>query len=653
MCGIAGILSSKKRMSSSHVAIVRSMVRTLSHRGPDDEGAWADEQAGVALGFRRLAILDTSGLGHQPMLSREGRYSLVFNGEIYNFRELRHSLELLGHTFHTGTDTEVILAAASQWGPGDLPKRLEGMFAYALWDRDHECLQLARDRIGIKPLYYGETDGTLLFASELPAICAFPGFSRQLEPGAVGSFLEYGYVPTPLSIYKGIRKLPPGTTLRIKAAHSLSLGEPESYWTLRDPTLQSARSRQEVPWHAESVAETTAAVLLRAVERQMVADVPLGAFLSGGIDSSLVVALMSVVSPKPVKTYTIGFSNSAHDESRHARRIASHLGTDHHELIVSPEHALAVIPRLPEIYSEPFADSSQIPTYLVSRLARASVTVTLSGDGGDELFAGYNRYLYAEAVWRKSRKLGPLGPALAAPIQIAARLSRSTGHWARMAELGPKLANILRAESLDSVYESLCRIGTARDLTTTRTGSAAIARGSWAAGIPFASDATSRMQQMDMVSYLPDDILTKVDRASMAASLEVRVPLLDEGVVNFALSLPLEWRIRNGESKWPLRQVLGKYLPKSYLDQPKHGFSIPLSDWLRGPLRDWAESLLSRSALLSSGVLDEARVRKLWDGFLRGGRASHPQCWAVLMFQAWCSHHQTGIPTLKAASASE
>lgn len=626
MCGITGFLSRCGECGmGGPEEVVERMALTLQHRGPDDGGTWVDERAGIAMGFRRLAILDVSPRGHQPMVSADGRYVIVFNGEIYNFRELRARLEGLGHIFRTGTDTEAILSAAVEWGANQLPAHLQGMFAYALWDREERELHLARDRVGIKPLYYGWSGNTFLFGSELRALEQHPDFERRVDREAVELYLDFGYVPTPLSIYEGIRKLQPGTALQIDAGKSAT--EPHRYWDLTSAFTISSWNGSE-----QEAIEKLEDLLESAVERHMVSDVPLGALLSGGIDSSVVVALMCAKARGRVKTFSIGFTEKGFDESRYARAVAHYFGTDHTEMILTPQDALPVIPKLPEIYDEPFADSSQIPTFLVSRLARAQVTVALTGDGGDELFGGYNRYRFLpKAVWYGNL----LGRHLSS---TAGDAFRQAGIWFssimtshRTGEMLSKLANLITAGSLETAYAAASRPFSGSGLTVQKASP-----DNWQPyGISAELDEITQMQLWDSLTYLPDDILTKVDRASMAVGLEARVPLLDDMLVRFATSLPLKMKIRGNCTKWLLRQVLYRHVPRELVERPKAGFAIPLAAWLRGPLRDWAESLLSVEVLRKQDFLCAEAVRNEWLEFRAGRRADHHRLWAVLMFQAW------------------
>jgi asparagine synthase (glutamine-hydrolysing) len=623
------------------------MSDTLLHRGPDDEGSFIDEAAGLALGFRRLSIIDLSPEGHQPMTSKDGRYVLIFNGEIYNFQELRRELEDLGHPFRGHSDTEVMLAAFTQWGFEPAIKRFNGMFALALWDKEERTLHLTRDRIGEKPLYYGFSGSTFLFGSELKALRAHPEFKAEINRDALALFLRYNYIPAPYSIYQGIYKLTPGTYLSLDERES-SLGqlpEPLAYWSAREAAEAGTASPFEGT-EAQAVTELEA-LLTDAVGLRMVADVPLGAFLSGGVDSSTVIALMQAQSSQPVKTFSIGFTEEAYNEARHARAVAEHLKTDHTELYVTPEDAMAVIPRLPTLYDEPFSDSSQIPTFLVSQLARRHVTVSLSGDGGDELFAGYNRYLLGESVWNKISWM-PKGSRAVAAGALTTVSPRTwdrafTGlkpflpsrlQHARPGDRLHKLAEILTVPDVEAMYMNI--VSHWKQPTRLVPGSSEprtilTDERAWA-NLP---GIIQRMMYLDAVTYLPDDILVKVDRASMGVSLEARVPFLDHRVFEFSWRLPLSWKIQQGQSKWPLRQILYKHVPQRLIERPKMGFGIPVGEWLRGPLRDWAESLLDEGRLKREGLLNAEPVRRKWEEHLRGVRNWQYYIWDVLMFQGW------------------
>jgi asparagine synthase (glutamine-hydrolysing) len=616
------------------------MTATLRHRGPDDEGVWAE--AGVGLGSRRLAVVDLTEEGHQPMTSASGRYVLAFNGEIYNHLDLRRELEARGHRFRGRSDTEVFLEAVERRGIRGALERSNGMFALALWDRRERRLTLARDRLGEKPMYYGRLGGGFAFASELKALRAHPTFEGEIDRDAMAQFLRHKYVPGPRSIYRGIHKLPPATMLTVDPSVT---GDPApvAYWSGAD----TARRGTAEPFRgsAEEAEETLDELLRDAVSRRMIADVPLGGFLSGGVDSSTVVALMQAQSNRPVRTFTIGFADEAFDESKQARRVARHLGTDHTELVVTPLQAMAVVPRLPEIYDEPFADSSQIPTYLVSQLAREHVTVTLSGDGGDEVFGGYNRYLWAEAMWRRFGWMpSPVRRAVAGTLRSIPPRS-----WdALLRRLGPvlpasarqrlpgekvhKLARALRAEGSGGLYRSLTSHWEDPGAVVLGANGEAGSGGLDGAGLP---GLTRRMMYEDLVTYLPDDILVKLDRATMAVSLEGRVPYLDHRVVEFAWRLPLDMRTRNGQGKWLLRRVLDRYVPRALVERPKMGFGVPIGTWLRGPLRDWAESLLEPRRLRDQGYLDPGPIRAAWADHLSGRWNRQYELWDVLMLQAW------------------
>jgi asparagine synthase (glutamine-hydrolysing) len=657
MCGIAGLWQPPDSPGGDLAALARGMADALAHRGPDDAGVWSDPAAGIALAHRRLSIVDLSPEGHQPMRSARGRYLVVFNGEIYNYRALRAELEAEGAApaWRGHSDTEVLLAAVEHWGLEAALRRFVGMFAFALWDARERELHLARDRMGEKPLYYGWAGRTLVFGSELKALCAFPGFRREVDPDALALYFRYACVPAPYSIFTGAHKLLPGTFMTIGPQDFAARRRPrvQPYWTLAGAVDDGVRTASTGT--SRELADELDRTLRAAVAGQMVADVPLGAFLSGGIDSSTVVALMQVQSSLPVRTFTIGFEEAGYNEAVHAKRVAQHLGTDHTELYVTPQDALAVVPSLPDMYDEPFADASQVPTYLVSQLARRSVTVSLSGDGGDELFCGYNRYRWGRRVrawlgWAP----GSVKRRVAASITV-----RSAADWDRVFERfggvlpsalrysAPgdklhKLAGLLGAASDDQLYQRL--VSYWPDGTVRRDATYPALLGWVAYGAPSSLRSfPERMMYLDALGYLPDDILVKVDRAAMRVSLETRVPLLDHRVVEFAWRLPLRMKLRDGQGKWLLRQVLERYVPRTLVERPKQGFAIPLDSWLRGPLRDWAEALLDEGRLRREGFLDHAAVRRRWDEHLSGTRNWQYHLWIVLMFQAWLDRWQ-GTP---------
>jgi len=642
MCGVAGFINHGSFELEYQLG---KMLSHLLHRGPDDAGQWLDCESGVALGHRRLSILDLSMAGHQPMASACGRYVIAFNGEIYNWKELRKSLDESGSTLSWKgySDTEVLLAAIVAWGLPEALKMSRGMFALALWDRSERCLLLARDRIGEKPLYYGKHNGSFFFGSELKALHAAPGWDGQIDPGSLSLFLRYGYVPAPRSIYKNVFKLQPGTYLRVDVEGNWDA--PQSWWNFADHAQRGVNNRIVHTDHAALLSLDR--VLGDAVDEQMVADVPLGALLSGGLDSSLIVALMQSRSTQPVRTFTIGFSEEDYDEAAHAKRIARHLGTEHTELYVSPSEALDVIPRLPDIYDEPFGDSSQIPTVLVSALTRQHVTVCLSGDAGDELFGGYNRYYWASSLWNR---LGRVPPGVRNLFAAGLSVIPAEGWNGLFKMLGPmiprryevsnpgdklhKLAEVLGAPSPEVLYHLLVSQWRGqlplKDVIEPDTLVATPAQ--W----PQLNSFPEQMMMLDTLSYLPDDILVKVDRAAMAASLETRVPFLDPRVIDFAWQLPLSQKVRGGQGKWLLRQLLYRYVPRDLVDRPKQGFGVPIEHWLRGPLREWAEELLSPAMLEVDGLLDSAAIRRIWKAHL-GGRNMQHALWNVLMYQAWRS----------------
>ncbi|MEW6682142.1 MAG: asparagine synthase (glutamine-hydrolyzing) [Nitrospirota bacterium] len=649
MCGLAGMLGLKALDKPNVSSVTRQMIGQLHHRGPDDQGVWCDTDAGIALGHRRLSILDLSPEGHQPMHSACGRYVIAFNGEVYNFGEIKAALEKQGADpkWRGHSDTEVVLAAISAWGLKQALARFVGMFAFAIWDRLEHCLYLSRDRLGEKPIYYGWCGNVFLFGSELKALRAHPAWRGEIDRDALALYFRHNYVPTPYSIYRGVFKLVPGTYLQLTAEDALKqdLPQPVTYWSAKHVAEEGTRRLFQGD-EREAISQLEH-LLREVVAGKMVADVPLGAFLSGGIDSSTVVALMQAQSRRPVKTFTIGFYEQGYNEAEYAREVAKHLGTDHTELYVTPEEVMDVILRLPDLYDEPFSDSSQIPTFLISQLARRHVTVSLSGDGGDELFAGYNRYFWGRNIWktvgwmpRGMREMAARAVTAVSP-QGWDRLFDSLGPLlpSRIKQQAPgdklhKLADILSVDSPEAMYHGLVshwRNPASVVLCAGEPPTILTDKAQWAN----LSDFTQRMMYLDTVSYLPDDILVKVDRASMAVSLEARVPFLDHRVVEFAWRIPLSMKIRQGQGKWLLRQVLYCYVPKALIERPKTGFGIPLDRWLRGPLREWAEELLDEKRLKDEGFFNPAPIREKWLEHLSGKRSWQYHLWDVLMFQAW------------------
>jgi len=639
MCGFTGFLD-LKRCGGEHTmrTLVTRMADTIRHRGPDDGQAWVDAEGGLAVGFRRLSIIDLSPAGRQPMVSACGRYMIVYNGEVYNAEELRPLLLGRGCSFRGHSDTEVILEACAAWGVEETVPKLLGMFAFALWDRRERTLTLARDRMGKKPLYYGQLGATCFFGSQPKSFRPHPDWRSEIDTDSLAGFMRFSYVPASRSIFRGLRQLRPGHIARINAAGN---ARERPYWDIAEVAAAGRANRITVS--DREATDALERLLSDAVQRRMIADVPLGAFLSGGIDSSVVVALMQRQSTQPIKTFSIGFPEAGYDEAPHARRVAEHLGTDHREFYVDPSHAIDLIPQLPSWYDEPFADSSQIPTLLVSELAREHVTVVLSGDGGDELFAGYSRYAYVESL---------LGVVRHVPISMRPWLQRLLRRipqqvWGAFGRLGigagslgrrvAKLTDLLDAGVEEQLYRTM--VGQWPDPTAVVCDSyepvEAFWRGTLGGEIP---DFIERMQFIDMVTYLPDDILTKVDRASMAVSLEARTPLLDHRVVEHCFRLPRHLKVRNGVSKWLLREVLYRHVPRPLIDRPKMGFGVPIDHWLRGPLRDWAEALLDERRLVAEGFFRPRLIRERWEQHLSGQINWQYQLWCVLMFQGWHEH---------------
>lgn len=640
MCGIAGILLNPVA-NRRRLAAIDAMTERLHHRGPDGKGIWLDRQGGIALGHRRLAIVDLSDAGHQPMHSQDENLVITFNGEIYNFTDLRKGFEARGHRFCGNSDTEVMLAAFENYGIEQALKRFSGMFAAGIWDRKHRVLHLVRDRMGKKPLYIALADDALLFASELKAIIAYPGFTPVVDQRALATMLCHGWMPDNHCIWKGIVKLPPGTMLSVRAedvetTSTESLRErARRYWSLTAIAEDGQRHRFNLD--DDELDEELDWLLRTAVQQRMVADVPLGAFLSGGIDSSAVVALMQAQSSRPIRTFTIGFHDAQYDEAAHASKVARHFGTEHTEFRLTPQDVCAVIPDLPRIWDEPFADESQIPTLLLSRLARQYVTVALSGDGGDECFGGYARHFMLDRFATLFRLPAGLRRRLAsALLTLAPQTWEQIFQTLRIpAALRPSL-NGGKLEKLTRALGALDERDRYNQLTT--FGSPSVALDPAVADIPDAPtplDDIAKTIYRDMAGYLTGDILVKLDRATMAAGLEGRCPFLDDRVVEFAWRVPTAAKIRHGRGKWPLRRVLRRYLPESLFERPKQGFNIPIGEWLRGPLREWAEELLAGDRIRRDGLLDSGRIQACWQQHLDGRADRSGQLWAILMVQAW------------------
>lgn len=639
MCGFAGFFSPSSALGAQEMhAIGISMGEAIAHRGPDDADAWVDAEAGICLSHRRLSIIDLTPTGHQPMESHSGRYVIAFNGEIYNFQELRPQLQA---EWRGTSDTEVLLAAIEQWGIVAALQKLDGMFAFALWDKKERTLTLARDRMGEKPLYYGRQGAAFLFGSELKALRAHPAWKATINREVLPLYLRHNYIPAPYSIYQGIAKLLPGHILTLTpdgATHE------ETYYDARADIMQQPIQRSD----ADALAELEQ-LLSHSIAKRMISDVPLGAFLSGGIDSSAIVALMQAQSSTPVHSFTMGFDVPDYNEAEHARAVAKHLGTHHTEMMVSPADALRVIPALPQLYDEPFADVSQIPTYLVSQIAKQHVTVALSGDAGDELFAGYNRYFWGTSIWNKLRHVPrPLRAAMAASMRAvpvrawdgmygAADMLLKRGEK-NAGEKIHKLSRIVDCVDEAQLYRRL--VSQWQD-----PASALLHKGeldSLLATPPFSVDQlgfTRWMQGMDQLTYLPDDILCKVDRAAMGVSLETRIPFLDPALVSFAATLPHAQTIREGKGKWLLRELLYKHVPRELIERPKMGFGVPIDHWLRAELKDWAAALLDPQRLRAEGIFDEKAITAEWNAHQSGKVNRQYQLWGVLMFQAWSEQH--------------
>jgi asparagine synthase (glutamine-hydrolysing) len=640
MCGITGFVGDSRATGEGSLdRTIARMTESLRHRGPDGDGVWTDAAAGVALGHRRLAVIDLSPTGAQPMHSANGRYVITYNGEVFNFAELRRDLAAAGVHCRGRSDTEVIVEGCALWGVATTVRRLVGMFAFALWDRESRTLHLVRDRMGIKPLYWAQFGSLLLFGSELKALRAHGGWTPELNRDAVTAFMRHNYIPAPHAIYRRVSKLEPGCILTRASSGATAI---ERYWDLRQIAAAGVAGSELADLGEAEAVEQTDRLLREAVRLRMVADVPLGVLLSGGVDSSTVAALMQAQSDRPVRSYTIGFREASYDEAKNAKAVARHLGLDHTELYVEPSHARDVIPRLSDWYDEPFADSSQIPTFLVSELARRHLTVVLSGDGGDELFAGYSRYNIAERIWRKlawmPRPLRVIAGAAirAVPQALWTRVLRR-GFGVGSPQAGYKVHQVA-AEFAHGHPDAIYR----RLISHWNEPEAVVVAGHEPKGVLWDDtvrrdlpDFVDRMRFLDMMTYLPDDILTKVDRASMAVGLEARVPLLDHRVVEFSWRLPARYNSRAPRPKWLLRRILNRYVPGELIERPKMGFGVPIDSWLRGPLRDWAESLLDEGRLRREGVFEPGPIRSAWREHLSGAGDRHYMLWNALMFQAW------------------
>ena len=648
MCGIAGVFYSNPDLNKESLAnLVKNMTDRLIHRGPDDSGIWVDEKIGIGLGHRRLSILDLSSTGHQPMISSDQRYVISFNGEIYNFQEIRKNLEEHFIKFRGSSDTEVMLESIARFGLEQTLKNLNGMFAFALWDRQQRCLVLGRDRIGKKPLYYGLCRKTFMFASELKALTMHPDFNSEIDRSALGQFIQYSWVNGPQTIYKYIKKLPPGSIIKIYEKNILQTLKPETYWSVEK--IADFGLENSVKESYDETKSELDSLLRDAVARRMIADVEYGALLSGGIDSSLVTSIMQAQSASKIKTYSIGFLESSHNEAVYAKQIAEYLKTDHNEMYVTPQECMDVIPKLPEIYDEPFGDVSQIPTYLVSKLARNDVKFVLSGDGGDELFAGYTRYLRCLNHWKKQNKFpAQLKPMASKTLSIVADLwwscvagieiDYSAKGWRSLGEKMEKRSGRIEAKSALELFIRMLR-NHKNEKNIVYQNEKSITLLSEQSNWPEFSEPILNMMFIDTCCYLPDDILVKLDRASMANSLEARCPLLDQNIIEYSWRLPYSAKVNENGGKRILKDILGRYLPPELTDRKKMGFGVPIGSWLKGPLKNWAEDLLEPAKLKNQSFLNEKNVQKLWLQHQSGWRNHDDILWSILMFQAWHEHY--------------
>lgn len=645
MCGIVGFFTSKSNNVETSTLV--EMSDAIKTRGPNDSGVWCDADIGIGLAHRRLSIQDISNAGHQPMQSASGRYIIIFNGEIYNHNKLRIELERkqLSYHWHGHSDTETLLAGFDVWGIKATLEKSIGMFAFAVWDKRDKTIILARDRVGEKPLYYGWQNGVFLFGSELKALKIHSSFQNIVDQDALGLYMRHGYIPAPYSIYQDIKKLPAGKILTLSTCNRNQEITIDSYWSATEVAIKGVNS----PFTGSAYEAVTALedLLLDVVQQQMLSDVPLGAFLSGGVDSSTIVALMQQQTRERIKTFSIGFNEDKYNEAHYAKSVAQHLGTDHTELYLTAKDSLDIIPKLSALYDEPFSDNSQIPTFLVSRLARKDVTVSLSGDAGDELFAGYNNYFMVQKFWHKMskfplplRKMASKLITLLSPntyniaIRMLQRVSSKTGVTYNIGDKIHKGANLLSSNSLDDLYQNM--VTTWHDSDNVVLNPKEL-ESFFKQVIPKLSalNDIEQMMLLDLLLYLPDNILCKVDRAAMGTSLETRIPFLDHRVIEFAWRLPMEYKLREGQTKWILRQVLYKYVPRELIDRPKKGFSLPIDSWLRGPLQDWAESLLDDSRIKQDGYFNPVPIQQKWQEHLSGQRNWKNQLWSVLIFNQW------------------